>query len=101
MAADLGNNWFMGTELGGMNIKMKASATLGGTTESLTDTMNATYESLKIGKYFDNSRVFILPLKFNAKNDPRRCFVYIRMKLHSQKQSILNASIDLIILFYP
>lgn len=69
MAADLGNNWFMGTELGGMNIKMKASATLGGTTESLTDTMNATYESLKIGKYFDNSRIYTALNYQNKKDD--------------------------------
>ena len=69
MAADLGNNWFMGAELGGMSIKVNSSATTGGTTVSETDTINATYEALKIGKYFDNSRVYGLIDYQNKKDD--------------------------------
>ena len=81
MAADLGNNWFMGTELGGMNIKINASATSGGTTISETDTINATYEAFKIGKYFDNSRVYGL---IDYQNENRNCKRPRRLRLQSQ-----------------
>ena len=60
MAADMGNGWFMGTEFGGMDIKMKATASSGGTTASITDTMNTTYESLKLVSILIIV-VFILP----------------------------------------
>ncbi|MCD8477067.1 MAG: porin family protein [Sulfurospirillum sp.] len=69
MAADMGNGWFMGTEFGGMDIKMKATASSGGTTASITDTMNTTYESIKIGKYFDNSRIYTALNYQNKKDD--------------------------------
>lgn len=69
IAADMGNSWFMGTEFGGMDIKMKATASSGGTTASVTDTMNTTYESLKIGKYFDNSRMYTALNYQNKKDD--------------------------------
>ena len=69
MAADMGNGWFMGTEFGGMDIKMKATASSGGTTASITDTMNTTYESLKIGKYIDNSRLYTAINYQNKKDD--------------------------------
>lgn len=69
MAADLGNNWFIGTELGAMNIKVNASATSGGTTVSETNTIKASYEALKIGTYFDNSRVYGLLDYQNKKDD--------------------------------
>ena len=69
MAADMGNGWFMGTEFGGMDIKMKATASSGGTTASVTDTMNTTYESIKIGKYFDNNRIYTALNYQNKKDD--------------------------------
>lgn len=69
MAAELGNNWFMGAEFGAMNIKVNANATSGGTAVSETDTIKATYEALKIGKYFDNSRVYGLIDYQNKKDD--------------------------------
>lgn len=69
MAADMGNGWFMGTEFGGMDIKMKATASSGGTTASITDTMNTTYESIKVGKYFDNSRIYTALNYQNKKDD--------------------------------
>lgn len=69
LAAELGNGWFMGTEFGGMDIKVKGTATLGATSESATDTINATYESLKIGKYFESSRVYTTLSYQNEKDD--------------------------------
>ena len=69
MAADMGNGWFMGAEFGGMDIKMKATASSSGTVASATDTMNTTYESLKIGKYFDNSRLYTTINYENKKDD--------------------------------
>lgn len=58
IAADMGNDWFIGTEVGGMNINLNLKATRGGETVSVTDAMDTTYEAIKIGKYFDNSRVY-------------------------------------------
>lgn len=69
LAAELGNGWFMGAEFGGMDIKVKGTATLGATSESATDTINATYESLKIGKYFESSRVYTTLSYQNEKDD--------------------------------
>lgn len=62
VAAEAGNEWFIGGEFGGMNIKSKTSATVsfGGNsvTESESDTTRATYEAFKVGKYFEYGRVY-------------------------------------------
>lgn len=60
------NPWFVGGEFGGMSIHGKSSGSAdvhladgdileGGTT---SDTINTTYEALKVGKYFDYGRVY-------------------------------------------
>ena len=69
MAAELGNDWFMGAEFGKMDMKIKAIATVGAVTTTETDTINATYESIKLGKYFDSSRVFTALSYQNKKDD--------------------------------
>jgi len=52
------NPWFVGAEFGGMNMKYKFDGALGANTLNISDTIYSTYESLKIGKYFDYGRVY-------------------------------------------
>lgn len=52
------NPWFVGGEFGGMNMKYKFESQTSGTPYNFGDTVHATYESLKIGKYFDYGRIY-------------------------------------------
>ena len=60
------NTWFIGGEFGGMSIHGKSSSTadfnLFGThiiqEGSTSDTINTTYEAIKVGKYFEYGRVY-------------------------------------------
>lgn len=63
------NPWFVGGEFGGMNMKYKFSGTDGVDTLNISDTINATYESIKVGKYFDYGRVYTLVVRQNKKDD--------------------------------
>ena len=69
VAADMDNSWFVGGEFGAMNIKAKASASDGTTAVSATDTINATYEAIKIGKYFEYGRIYGAISRQNSKDD--------------------------------
>jgi opacity protein-like surface antigen len=63
------NPWFVGGEFGGMNMKYKFEGTDGVDTLNLSDTVNATYESLKVGKYFEYGRVYTSIVRQNKKDD--------------------------------
>jgi len=64
MANDAMKDWFIGGEFGGMGIKHKltitGSGTVGGTpfsgSVSASERANTTFESIKVGKYFDHGR---------------------------------------------
>lgn len=56
LAAD--NSWFIGGEFGGIHIEPKAKSTDSGKVYSAKATVNASYESIKVGKYFDYGRVY-------------------------------------------
>jgi len=58
MANDAMKDWFIGGEFGGMSMKIKVSATDGVTPFNESDTLDTTYETLKVGKYFDFGRVY-------------------------------------------
>ncbi|WP_041963696.1 outer membrane beta-barrel protein [Sulfurospirillum cavolei] len=75
VAAEMGNSWFVGGEFGGMNIdtKIKGSAVIPSESINISaeekDTTKATYEALKIGKYFEYGRVYGSLAKQNEKDD--------------------------------
>lgn len=73
VAADMDNSWFVGGEFGAQKMKFTdtATATLAGVTasESETSKLNATYEALKVGKYFEYGRVYGSLGKQNEKDD--------------------------------
>jgi opacity protein-like surface antigen len=58
MANDAMKDWFIGGEFGGMGMKIKTSGTDGTTPFNESDTLDTSYETLKMGKYFDFGRVY-------------------------------------------
>ena len=74
-AAEMGNNWFVGGEFGGMSIDTKVTGSAVIPAESINisgeekDTTKATYEALKVGKYFEYGRVYGTIGKQNKKDD--------------------------------
>jgi len=58
MAAESENEWFVGGEFGGMSLSTKSSITIGTFSLSEKDTLDTTYEAIKVGKYFDYGRVY-------------------------------------------
>ena len=75
VAADMDNSWFVGGEFGGMNIdtKIKGSTIVPSASINIDveekDTTKATYEALKVGKYFEYGRVYGTIGKQNKKDD--------------------------------
>lgn len=75
IAAEMDNSWFVGGEFGGMNIdtKIKGSAIVPSASINIDveekDTTKATYEALKVGKYFEYGRVYGTLSKQNEKDD--------------------------------
>ena len=75
VAAEMDNSWFVGGEFGGMNIdtKIKGSAVIPSESINISgeekDTTKATYEALKVGKYFEYGRVYGTIGKQNKKDD--------------------------------
>ena len=63
------NLWFVGGEFGGMEMKYKFESEVSGTPYNFCDTVNASYESLKIGKYFDYGRIYGSVVRQNKKDD--------------------------------
>ena len=63
------NLWFVGGEFGGMEMKYKFESEVSGTPYNFGDTVNASYESLKIGKYFDYGRIYGSVVRQNKKDD--------------------------------
>lgn len=74
-AAEMGNNWFVGGEFGGMSIdtKVKDSVVIPAVSINISgeekDSTKATYEALKVGKYFEYGRVYGTIGKQNKKDD--------------------------------
>jgi len=64
LASEPNNNWFVGGEFGGMNVHTKTSGyanipSLGYNTSGTDkDTIDSTYEGIKVGKYFEFGRVY-------------------------------------------
>lgn len=58
IAAETGKEWFVGGEFGGMSMHTKTSGTDNGDTLDFKETINSTYEGIKVGKYFDFGRVY-------------------------------------------
>ena len=53
------NPWFVGGEFGGMSMHTKTSGTVNGASiDDYKETINSTYEGVKVGKYFDFGRVY-------------------------------------------
>lgn len=69
MAADSKESWFVGGEFGGMNMKYGFDGRLGASTLNFSDTVYASYESVKIGKYFEYGRVYGSLVRQNEKDD--------------------------------
>ena len=69
VAGEMDNSWFIGGEFGAQNMKVKSTATILGVTDSATDTLDATYEAVKAGKYFEFGRVYGSLSKQNEKDD--------------------------------
>ena len=69
VAGDMDNSWFVGGEFGAQNIKVKDSGEILGVPFSEKDTVNATYEAIKFGKYFEYGRVSASLSKQNEKDD--------------------------------
>lgn len=69
VAQDSMKDWFVGAEVGGMNVKVKAFATDGVDSASASDNSKTTYEAVKFGKYIDNSRIYAAIHKQNEKDD--------------------------------
>lgn len=69
VAGEMDNSWFIGGEFGTQNMKVKLTATILGVTDSATDTLDATYEAVKAGKYFEFGRVYGSLSKQNEKDD--------------------------------
>lgn len=69
VAAEMGNAWFVGGEFGGMSMDTKISGQVNGTDINEKETVNSTYEGIKVGKYFDFGRVYGNLAYQNKKND--------------------------------
>lgn len=69
VAAEMDNSWFVGGEFGAQKIKTKATSTILGVTDNEKDTTNATYEGIKVGKYFEYGRVYGTLSKQNEKDN--------------------------------
>lgn len=75
ISAEMDNSWFVGGEFGGMNIdtKIQGSAVIPSASINISveekDTTKATYEALKVGKYFEYGRVYGSLSKQNEKDD--------------------------------
>ena len=69
VAAEMDNSWFVGGEFGAQKIKVKATTTILGVTDTAKDTIDATYEGIKVGKYFEYGRVYGTLSKQNEKDD--------------------------------
>lgn len=69
MAADTKDSWFVGGEFGGMNMKYGFDGRQGASTLNFSDTIHASYESIKIGKYFEYGRVYSSLVRQNEKDD--------------------------------
>ena len=75
VAAEMDNSWFVGGEFGAMNIdtKVKGSAVIPAESINISAeekvTTKATYEALKVGKYFEYGRVYGTLGKQNKKDD--------------------------------
>lgn len=69
VAAETNNSWFVGGEFGAQNMKFDTTATEAGVTENDKNSINSTYEALKIGKYFEFGRVYGSLGKQNEKDD--------------------------------
>lgn len=70
IAAETGNEWFVGGEFGGMSIHTKTSGSENGVAiDDLKDTIDSTYEGIKVGKYFDFGRVYGNVSYQNKKDD--------------------------------
>ena len=75
LASEPNNNWFIGGEFGGMNVHTKTSVyanipSLGYNTSGTDkDTIDSTYEGIKVGKYFEFGRVYGNLAYQNKKDD--------------------------------
>ena len=75
IAAETGNEWFVGGEFGGMSMhtKTSGSATIPSlgidTSGTYKETINSTYEGIKVGKYFEFGRVYGNLAYQNKKDD--------------------------------
>jgi len=64
VAAEMGNAWFVGGEFGGMSMHTKTTGyanipSLGYNTSGTDkDTIDSTYEGIKVGKYFEFGRIY-------------------------------------------
>ncbi|MEZ7935354.1 MAG: opacity family porin [Sulfurospirillum sp.] len=63
------NPWFVGGEFGGMNMKYKFESQISGTPYNFGDTVHATYESFKVGKYFDYGRIYGSVIRQNKEDN--------------------------------
>lgn len=68
VAAEMDNSWFVSGEFGAQKIKVKATTTILGVTDTAKDTIDATYEGIKVGKYFEYGRVYGTLSKQNEKD---------------------------------
>ncbi|QIR76616.1 outer membrane beta-barrel protein [Sulfurospirillum diekertiae] len=75
VAGEMGNEWFVGGEFGGMSMHTKTSGSAyipsqGLNTEgTYKETINSTYEALKMGKYFEFGRIYGSLAYQNKKDD--------------------------------
>lgn len=69
VAAEMNNSWFVGGEFGAQKIKVKGTETILGVTTAEKNTIDATYEGIKVGKYFEYGRVYGTLSKQNEKDD--------------------------------
>ena len=64
IAAETGNEWFVGAEFGGMSIHTNTSGYANIPSKGFdlegdgTYTLNSTYEAIKVGKYFEFGRIY-------------------------------------------
>ncbi|WP_041956782.1 OmpW family outer membrane protein [Sulfurospirillum arsenophilum] len=64
IAAEAGNEWFVGGEFGGMSMHLKTSGYSDMPSKGISDegvykdTIDSTYEGIKVGKYFDFGRIY-------------------------------------------
>jgi outer membrane protein W len=73
VAQDSMKDWFVGAEIGGMNVNTKSSVSAsgpGGTvSDSVDDSYKPTYEAIKFGRYYDSGRVYGFYAHQNKKED--------------------------------